>query len=146
MGSLLPFFQISHQPADHFHQAEKGHFLRSDLCRLKAETLSGDLRFCWFDLLAFLSWDSHIMGRRDRETKDEEIHRLSRTFFLCQGDIQATLSHSRFLVTNRVQSGLREHSIPERLVPEFKVLLSETVSSHLVSLDLSFLLCLIPSH
>lgn len=131
---------------DHFYEAEKGHFLHSDLCQLKAETLSSDLRFCWFGLFAFLSWDSHITGRRDRETKDEEIHRLSRTFFPCQGDTKATLSHPRFLDTNRVQTGLRKHSIPERLVPEFKFLLSETVSSHLVSLDLSFLLCLIPSH
>lgn len=60
-------------------------------------------------------FDSHgTTSRRDGDTKDEEIHRPSRTFFPRQGDTKATPSHSRFLVTNRVQNGLREHSIPER--------------------------------
>lgn len=75
--------------------------------------------------------EQHV-GRTDRQTKNEEIHRPSRTFFLCQGDAKATLSHSRFLVTNRAQNSLREHNIPERLGPEFKFLLSETVIRHSV--------------
>lgn len=81
MGSPLPFFQLSNQPAGHFYHIEKGHFLCSDLSRLKAETLRGNLRFCWFGLFAFLSWDSHrTTGGRDKETKDEEIHRLPKSY------------------------------------------------------------------
>ena len=101
------------------------------------------MRFGWFGLLVFRQlgllqnnrWEGQTVKPKMRKSTDSP--ELSS---YVKETPKPPSPHSRFLVTNRVRNGLREHSIPERLGPEFKFLLSETASSHSVSQDFSFLL------